>query len=91
MYLKNDTNELIYKTKTDSQTQKTNYGYQRWGRDKLDIYIVLYINYIINKNLLYSTGDSSQYSVMTCTGKEAKKNEYMTDSLCCTPEANTML
>ena len=27
--LKNDTNELIYKT--DSQTQKTSYGYQGWG------------------------------------------------------------
>ena len=27
--LKYDTNELIYKTETDSQTQKTNYGYQR--------------------------------------------------------------
>ena len=26
---KNDTNELIYKTQTDSQIQKTNNGYQR--------------------------------------------------------------
>ena len=26
---KNDTNEPIYKTETDSQTQKTNFGYQR--------------------------------------------------------------
>ena len=35
---KNDTNELIYKTEADSQTQKTTYGYQRGkvvGRDKL--------------------------------------------------------
>ena len=33
--LKSDTNELIYET--DSQTQKTNLGYQRereWGREK---------------------------------------------------------
>ena len=27
--LKKDTNEVIYKTETDSQTQKTNYGCQR--------------------------------------------------------------
>ena len=27
--LKNDTNELIYKTETDSQTEKTHYSYQR--------------------------------------------------------------
>ena len=26
---KKDTNELTYRTETDSQTQKTNYGYQR--------------------------------------------------------------
>ena len=25
---KNDTNELIYKTETDTQISKTNYGYQ---------------------------------------------------------------
>ena len=37
---KNDTNELIYKTERDSQTQKTNYGYQRGkgGRDKLRVW-----------------------------------------------------
>ena len=27
---RNDTNELIYKTETDSQTQRRTYGYQ-WG------------------------------------------------------------
>ena len=34
---KNDTNALIYKTETDSQTKKINLRYQRgtWGRDKL--------------------------------------------------------
>ena len=30
---KNDTNELIYKTQTDSQIQKTNNGYQ-WGEER---------------------------------------------------------
>ena len=37
--LKNDTNELIYKTETDSQIQKTNLqlpkGKEMEGRDKL--------------------------------------------------------
>ena len=38
--LKNDTNELIYKTETDSLTQRTNYGYKRGkaGRDKLGVW-----------------------------------------------------
>ena len=34
-----DTNELIYKTETDSQTQETNYGYWRGkglGKGKVD-------------------------------------------------------
>ena len=47
------------------------------GKDKLgdwvDIYMLLYIKQITNKDLLYSTGNSSQYSVMTCMGKESKK------------------
>ena len=38
--LKYDTNELIYKTERDSQTQKTNLCYQRGkgGRDKLGVW-----------------------------------------------------
>ena len=37
---KNDTNGLIYKTKTDTQTWKTNLGYQRGKgiRDKLGVW-----------------------------------------------------
>ena len=38
---KNDTNEHIYRTEIDSQTQKTNYGYQRRkgeGTDKLGVW-----------------------------------------------------
>ena len=31
-----------------------------------------YIKQITNKNLLYSTGNSTQYSVMTYMGKESK-------------------
>ena len=39
--LKYDTNELIYKTETDSQTQKTNLvtkGERGWGKDKLGVW-----------------------------------------------------
>ena len=43
----------------------------------IDIYTLLYITQITNKNLLYSIGNSTQYSVMTDMGKESKKSEYM--------------
>ena len=48
--LKNDMNELIYKTETDSQTQKTNYGYQKGkveGRQIKEVMINIYTIYKI--------------------------------------------
>ena len=67
------TNELIYKTETDSQTSRTNLwlpGGGRWrgGIDwefGIDMYTLLYLKQITNKDLLYSTGNSAQYSVIT--------------------------
>ena len=57
-YLKNNTNECTYKT--DSQIDKTNCGYQRVGRDKLqmgDKWIQNAIYKIIRKkDFLCSTG-----------------------------------
>ena len=41
------------------------------------IYTPLYIKYVINKDVLYSTGNSTQYSVITYMGKEFEKNGYM--------------
>ena len=41
IFLKNDTNELIYKTETDSETLKTNSWLPKgkgWGRDKLGVW-----------------------------------------------------
>ena len=35
----------------------------------IDIYTLLYIKLITNKDLLYSTGNSAQYTVMTYMGK----------------------
>ena len=56
------------------------------GRDKLgnwETYTLLYIKY---NNIPYSTESSTQYSVITCMGKESKKRvaTCITDSLCCT-------
>ena len=38
----------------------------------IDIYILLYIKQITNKDLLHSTGNSTQNSILTCMGKESK-------------------
>ena len=38
-----------------------------------DIYTLLHIEQITNKDVLESTGNSTQYPVMACTGKEPKK------------------
>ena len=62
---------------------------------EIEIYTLLYIKQITNKDLLYSTGNSTQYSVMTYMGKESKKRvdicKCITDSLCSTEENNTTL
>ena len=50
-----------------------------------------------NKDLLYSTGNSTQYSAMTYMERNLKKSGYMyiyiciTESLCSTAETNTTL
>ena len=75
------TNELIYETETDSQTQRTDLWLPRgrgveggmdWefgvSRCKL-----LYIEWINNKVLLYSTGNYIQYPMIRHSGKEYKK------------------
>ena len=38
-----------------------------------DIHTLQYIKQITNKDLLYSTGNSIRYSVMTYMGKESKR------------------
>ena len=39
----------------------------------MNIHTLLYIKQITNKDLLYSTGNSTQYSVMTYMGIESEK------------------
>ena len=69
-----DTNELIYKTETDSETWKI-YGYQReevGGGINQELvssrYILPYVKQI-NKDLLYSTENRTQSFVITYKGK----------------------
>ena len=40
------------------------------GRSGLNTHSAIYIKRIINKDLLYSTGNSTQYSVIMYVGKE---------------------
>ena len=70
------------------------------------MHTLLFIRWMTNKDLLYSTGNSPQYFAMVYMGKDSK-NEwisvcvyayiwvysymYIADSLCCTPETNTAL
>ena len=98
--LKYDTNELIYKTETDSQTQRTDLWLPRrrgdGGRMDWEFGIsrckLLYTEWINNKVLLYSTGNYIQYLIINHNRKEYEKGYiYITESLCCTPETNTTL
>ena len=92
------TNELIYNRNrvTDVENKPMVTKGEREGNklgDWDDISTLLYIKQITNKNLLYSTGNSTQYSVMTYIRMESKKGVdigmYMTDSLCCIAETST--
>ena len=80
--LKSDTTELLYKTEKTHRFRKQTYGYQsrkvRRGINQevgINRYILLYIRQIINKGLLYSTGNSTQYSVINYLAKESEKEQ----------------
>ena len=50
------------------------------GRDRefgIDMYTLVYLKWITNKDLLYSTGNSAQYYVQSKWEKNLKKNRYM--------------
>ena len=71
---------LFTKQKQNHRCRKQTYSYQgvRGGARinweiGTDIYTLLYIKQITNKDLVYSTGKSTQYSVMAYMGKESKK------------------
>ena len=77
---KHGTNKFVCKTEIESQKQKTYFTVTKGKRGEginweigTDIYTLLYIKQVTNKNLLYSTGNTTQYSVMTYIRKESKK------------------
>ena len=61
----------------------------------MDLYTLLYLKWIINKDLLTSTGNSAQYYVAAWMRGECggKMDIYilMAESLCCPPETITTL
>ena len=68
--LKNGTNELVYLQNKKSVTNVENKlrvskGERINWEIGIDLYIILYIRKITNKNLLYCTENSIQYSVVT--------------------------
>ena len=93
---RNDT--YLQNRKTHRLRERT-YGYQGEGivRElRIDMYTLLYIEWINNKVLLYSAGNYIQYPVINDNGKEYEKECIyiyicITESLCCTPETNTTL
>ena len=65
---------LLTKQKQTHRLQKKR-GKERGAINKesgINIYTLPYIRQIINKDLLYSTENSIQYSVITYMGKESK-------------------
>ena len=90
---------LYTKQKQTHRHQKQSYDYQREGggiNEEFGInrYTLLYIKYINNRDLLYSSGNYTQYLAIIYHGKESEK-EYIhiciTELLCCTPKTNTKL
>ena len=99
--LKYDTNELIYETNrlTDIEN-KLMVPKGRGGDGRINYefgikrYTLLYVKWINNKVLLYSTGNYIQYPVINQNGKEYEKAYVyisITESHCCTPENITFL
>ena len=98
--LKQDTNEPIYKTETDSRTQRIDVAAKgecggrgldwEFGISRCELVHKECIN---NKALMYSTGNYIQYPVIKYDGKEYEKNAYIciTESLCCTAVITTTL
>ena len=86
------------KKEIDSQTQKTNLelkedkdGGVNWEIG-INIYTLLYITQITNKDLLYNTGNSVVCNELYRKRISNTVDMYETDSLCCcTAETNTTL
>ena len=75
--LKYDTNEPMHKTETDSQTQTTDLWLPRQGQERSGSSGLaetnLFIGWINNKVLLYTSGNYNQYPAINHSGKEYEK------------------
>ena len=99
--LENDANELIYKTKIDSDIENKLIVTKGDGEVRINQELGLTINTLLyktnNKDLLYSTGSYIQYLVITYHEKESKTEYiflfriYIFIYIYCTPETNTAL
>ena len=61
--IKNDINELTKQKQEGGINQEF----------EIVIYTLLYMEWMVNMDLLYSTGNYTQYSVLTYMGKESEK------------------
>lgn len=89
--IKNDTNEHIYKTETDTGILKTNVWLPKGkcgGGRRMDQGLG-YMERMINGDLLHSTGKSTQCSMISYLGMDMYI--YMAELLCCAGEVNTTL
>ena len=81
---KKDTNKLICKIETDSQTLKNLWLPKEtgWGEGQIDcvfgvgIYTPKDVEWMVNGDLLYSTENTTQYSVIIYVEKESER-EWM--------------
>ena len=89
---------LLTKQKETHRLRKQTYGcWGRGGRDRefeTVMYTLLYLKWIINKNVLYSTGNSAQCGVAAWMGRDLGRMDTcmcMAESLHCSPETITTL
>ena len=81
---KNIRNKIFYKTKRLKEFKNKLNGYLREKTEEginqefgINVYTPLYIKQITNEDLLYSTGNSIQYSIITYMGNNLKKRLYV--------------
>ena len=82
--------DILKIRKSLSVTVKSLSGQMRFGISRCKL---VYIGWINNKVLLYSTGNYIQCPVINHNGKEYEKaclDICITESLCCTAEINTL-
>ena len=78
----------LFTKQKDSQTQKTNLRLpkEKWGEGinyefGISKYKLLYIEQVNNKDILYNTGNYTQYLVITYNGRESEKEKATTRNM----------